>query len=353
MRRLSFSLVVCVASVLTGASARASCGVGACPGDCNGVAGVQIDEIVTCVGIGLELLPADTCGSCDANFDGEVTIDELVSEVNTGLGIGGCFVDCFCGDGVVETGESCDDGNPFGGDGCVLNCTEESVRQGTLDAKRSTSVWQTAVIPILLNLSGSVDLRTGEADGAGFVENGPYPDLGPGDIPVTIKTTDVKLDQISVPGLVCACIRGVSAEPFGPGNAGVGVIGCGPDGLTDIDCLTMRDHDAGNGRGLPNDPGCGGIVGLPGGLTSSSCLEGTGAGCSTPDHEHLGTCNGPLMIEFSGGQAPRGSARIVTNLSFSLLSDSGNLRGDAHVGAVSAASLTTAPTVSRALRTTR
>ena len=34
-------------------------------------------------------------------------------------------VAAFCGNGVVEAGEGCDDGNTTDGDGCSANCTLE------------------------------------------------------------------------------------------------------------------------------------------------------------------------------------------------------------------------------------
>jgi cysteine-rich repeat protein len=36
---------------------------------------------------------------------------------------GGCEPPPVCGNGVVETGETCDDGNTWSGDGCSSSCT--------------------------------------------------------------------------------------------------------------------------------------------------------------------------------------------------------------------------------------
>ncbi len=40
----------------------------------------------------------------------------------------------YCGDGTVNAGEQCDDGNTVGGDGCSVVCTIESCGNGLLDA---------------------------------------------------------------------------------------------------------------------------------------------------------------------------------------------------------------------------
>lgn len=45
---------------------------------------------------------------------------------------GGCSADCsrvqpLCGDGIVECGEWCDDGNTIDGDGCSSCCMREGV----------------------------------------------------------------------------------------------------------------------------------------------------------------------------------------------------------------------------------
>ena len=46
----------------------------------------------------------------------------------------GCSADCtiegFCGDGVLDPGEECDDGNNVDGDGCSANCTVERGADG-------------------------------------------------------------------------------------------------------------------------------------------------------------------------------------------------------------------------------
>ena len=54
---------------------------------------------------------------------------------------------------------------------------------------------------------------------------------------------------------------------------------------------------------------------------STACLEGTGATCSTENNSHLGKCNSPRVVTFSGGQAPRGSVLLVNSSSIGLLMD--------------------------------
>jgi hypothetical protein len=61
---------------------------GACVGDCNGDNVVSINEVITGVNIGLELLPLSSCAAFDANGDGMVAVNELIQGVNNGLG--GC-----------------------------------------------------------------------------------------------------------------------------------------------------------------------------------------------------------------------------------------------------------------------
>lgn len=56
-----------------------------CIGDCNFDGGVTVDEVIQGVNIALASLPVETCVPVDGNLDSEVTVDELVSSVNAAL----------------------------------------------------------------------------------------------------------------------------------------------------------------------------------------------------------------------------------------------------------------------------
>jgi hypothetical protein len=67
-----------------GATPTATSPAGACIGDCDGDGTVSIDELITLVNIGLGG-PLATCPAGDRNADGEITIDELVVAVSNAL----------------------------------------------------------------------------------------------------------------------------------------------------------------------------------------------------------------------------------------------------------------------------
>ena len=180
-----------------------------------------------------------------------------------------------CGDGVVELDEECDDGNTYGGDGCAANCTLETQRPFPFDRSAVLSI-QTAWLQILLPLSGEEIITTGSS----------RPIDETGQIPAVIHTNDLRVDPVSVPGLVCLCVTGMDDPELGPGIGGQGTIGCGPSGLTDVDYLNSQDHDIDD-----VDPGC-----------ASGTIESVA---------HPGVCNGPPQTVRSGGTAPRGSALFL------------------------------------------
>ena len=70
---------------------------GACSGDCDGNGTVTINEVISCVNVGLELLLRSACLKCDGDGDGAVSINEIVSAVNVGLGL---FRPSDCGPGI-------------------------------------------------------------------------------------------------------------------------------------------------------------------------------------------------------------------------------------------------------------
>jgi cysteine-rich repeat protein len=84
------------------------------------------------------------------NGDDSVTINELIAAVGNALSgctpIGG---DGFCGDGTMNVaGETCDDGNNQGGDGCAANCTTEIRRMTVLDPVRAKATAQVRSLAI-------------------------------------------------------------------------------------------------------------------------------------------------------------------------------------------------------------
>ena len=77
-------------------------------------------------------MPRPRCG------DGRVDPGEVCDDGNTVSG-DGCRADCKkierCGDGILDTGEVCDDGNTASGDGCRADCEKiEVCGDGVLDA---------------------------------------------------------------------------------------------------------------------------------------------------------------------------------------------------------------------------
>jgi len=77
---------------------------------------------------GIAHVPAGVCG------DGMVDAGEECDDGNT-LDGDGCTSACvveFCGDGVTQPTEECDDGNTVGGDGCSASCGNELCGDGML-----------------------------------------------------------------------------------------------------------------------------------------------------------------------------------------------------------------------------
>jgi cysteine-rich repeat protein len=238
--------------------------------------------------------------------------------------------DPICGNGTIESGEDCDDGNNFGGDGCAANCTFETRRQGTFTEASQANV-RSVAIPIALPLRGTTAMTTGRPRDTVVVNPAGDVITLPGQVPVAFKAVDVRFEPISLFGLLCACVRAVPHEAFGPGNSGAGLIGCSDAGLTDVDYLLEQDHNttpgspgnSGSASGLPDDPECSATSSQGEGIVSSACLEGSGPTCSEPNFEHLGICNSPRVITRSGGPAGRGSMFILNNTAIGTLADNG------------------------------
>jgi hypothetical protein len=269
---------------------------------------------------------------------------------------------CLCqNDQHCEGGQSCVDGQcilrctasegcpsrvcrPAGGDGCAANCTAEDVRATRLETLSSPSRVQTTNTVIDLNLAGVQRFRTGRIRDERVVDPQNDTVTEPGEMPVVIKADSQDgpvFDPVPVPGLVCACIRQIPvADLFGPNNSGVGKIGCGTNGLTNIDYKIVQDHntdprDPNNGTTsglpipqLPDDPECDDTFTFPSGVVSSACAELSGNPiCNDPTASpHRDVCNSPRQVDFTGGQAPRGSALIDNSTAIGLLQDAGICR---------------------------
>jgi cysteine-rich repeat protein len=260
-------------------------------GDCNGNNEVAINELIVGVNIALQSAALETCASFDANDTGEVEINELIQGVSNALN--GCpSGEPECGNNVKEAGEDCDDGNTFGGDGCAANCTDEVATTCILDPTVSQATLQSQLFAIPLpNVSGEIILTHGSASSNG-------------QIPVVLRASDVTLEPIPVPGLLCACVRGgEEADDFGPGNAGSGNVGCGSEGLAEVDYVATRDHNIGD--------------------VDAECATGTRETCSTPGPQcHPGVCNGPLGQVYTAG-GPQGSVLIQFSMSIGQIADGG------------------------------
>lgn len=314
-----------------------------CAGDCNGDGSVAVNELVSCVNIALGNAALASCMACDSNNDGTVAVTDLITAVNAALN--GCNFTpgptptrtpgggAYCGDGAVNVaGEECDDGNNVGGDGCAANCTEEIVRRTTLDPNQSRSVLQFAGLVFPqggLQLTGTQALTGGSPRDTAVFGAGGVQLFAPGEFPVVIKAEDIRFNPITLSGIGCACVRGVAVPEFGEGIAGVGVVGCGDQGLMNVDFLVEQDHNTtpsspGNRvntppNGFPDDPDCTNTFELEGGgFEYNTCFEGIGPACRAEANIH-NVCQSPRHVTFSGGQAPRGSVLIRNSTAIALL----------------------------------
>jgi len=308
-----------------------------CPGDCDGNEEVAINELVTCVNIALGSVPVSTCSPCDVDGDGMVSINELIQAVNAALcGCEGCVPtptptpgEGFCGDGSVNVeGEECDDGNNFGGDDCAANCTEEIRRMTMLDPAKSLSSVQILGFLINVTVTGNQVLTAGTPRDNPVIGPNDEQLFAEGEFPLTLKMADVAFDPVRVGGIACACVRALEVEEFGPGISGIGLVGCGDQGLSDVNYTIKYDHNtkpgdpsnSGSAAGLPDDPECDDHTDAGSGVTADACLEAPQAECN-PTNTHVGICNAPRQLTFSGGPGGRGSVLLTTRTAIGLLSN--------------------------------
>jgi hypothetical protein len=202
---------------------------------------------------------------------------------------------------------------------------------------------QTTNTVIDLNLDASQQFETGQIRDDRVVDPQGEVLTEPGEIPVVIKATGPVFEPVPVGSLVCACVRQIPVpELFGPNNSGVGKIGCGAQGLMNVDYKIVQDHntnpgDPNNGDtfglGLPqiaNDLECDAASTFPSGVVSHACREHSGDPLCNNGvwNVHPGICQSPRLIEFFGGQASRGSAIIDNSTAIGLLNDNGACRTD-------------------------
>jgi cysteine-rich repeat protein len=98
---------------------------------------VEIADLVTAINVTLGETPLETCRAGDADADGIVSIDELLTAVLNALN-GPPQPAERCGNNVVNNDEQCDDGNQDTHDGCDGECRFEGI--GVLDQYWSATV---------------------------------------------------------------------------------------------------------------------------------------------------------------------------------------------------------------------
>ncbi|HVN86296.1 MAG TPA: hypothetical protein VMW17_15785 [Candidatus Binatia bacterium] len=112
-------------------------------------------------------------------------------------------------------------------------------------------------------LIGGEDLVLGKAGADGM-------------IPVAVPAASVQFNPVKVPGLACACPRGVAAPDInGPGNSGSGYINCGMTALNGIDLSITVDHNTTPSH-ASNGPGT-----CAAGTTRAGLACGADADCGT------------------------------------------------------------------------
>lgn len=92
------------------------------------------------------------------------SVDETAGEATAEVGSGDTGSNSGCGDGVLEAGEDCDDGNDADGDGCSANC----VRSGTILWERTMSGpvdGDDQLLSAIFLPTGDLVVGGGEADG--------------------------------------------------------------------------------------------------------------------------------------------------------------------------------------------
>jgi cysteine-rich repeat protein len=213
-----------------------------------------------------------------------------------------------CGNNSVESGEDCDDGDNFGGDGCAANCTDETRRPSTL-AEGSGAFAQLQIFGIPIALSGNQAVVTGQPRDEEVMDADGNVIFRPGEIPSVQRAQDIDLDPVVVSGLFCVCVIGAEMpDVFGPGNSGAGVIGCGPNGLPGESYELVQNHNTGQSEA--ECTAAGGTVEIP----NVTCAP-------PPAPCHPGACNSAPMRTFTPGG--RGAATLTVASELVLLPDSG------------------------------
>jgi hypothetical protein len=238
-----------------------------CAGDCSGTGTVAITDIILLVNINFGNQPPSACPHGIPPGEEDVPITLIIQAVGNDLN--GCGATPTpgpggCGNGVVNSGETCDDGGtclggtnagthctaesdctgngrceggtkywnacasdsdcpggtcrhciPQGGDGCAANCTKETeitmtLKTGQLNPNNplelvpgtSGAVIHSQIIPTVpLPLNGTQIVTIGEKGADGTV-------------PAVIKAQSLNFDSIPVLSN-CACLRGVATKTCG------------------------------------------------------------------------------------------------------------------------------------------
>lgn len=334
-----------------------------CGGDCDGDTQVTVDEIVKAVNIALGTAQLNTCTAADTNADQEVTVEEIVGGVNRALS--GCPTEtAVCGNGVIETGEDCDNGAVcFGGSDAGDVCTKEADCEGngrcaggvkefgecTTDAdcnpdgatggkcqhcitvsNNGCSANCTTEKTVNLKLKPGEIEGTGIKSGSGAVATGDFlvvplslsGDIAftigkkkDGKIPAVIKAGGAQIPRIPVQTLACACLRTLEAKTCGglltnkDGTDGKDCTGDASVCPADKKCAPL--HGAGNSAS--GSIGCDGLAPLDLEVTQDSNGSADPDECTDPDtRPPTEVCADPLVIKRTGSGGAGSMAMALT-----------------------------------------